>query len=98
MGRGIRTLRPTLVPYKTMGLPGKSASFILSVSISPPPHPLSLSNMVQKVTQSQTATFMLEKETVTLNRVYEASSYSCYLFWYKHQVGNDFPYRSGVLQ
>ncbi|KAK1338822.1 hypothetical protein QTO34_019481 [Cnephaeus nilssonii] len=45
----------------------------------------------------QTATFMLEKETVTLNRVYEASSYSCYLFWYKHQVGNDFPYRSGVL-
>ncbi|EPQ13572.1 T-cell receptor alpha chain V region HPB-MLT [Myotis brandtii] len=39
--------------------------------------------MAQKVTQSQTATFTLEKETVTFNRVYEVSSYSCYLFWYK---------------
>lgn len=39
--------------------------------------------MTQKVIQAQSAISVVEKEAVTLNCVYEVSSYNYYLFWYK---------------
>ncbi|VTJ82526.1 Hypothetical predicted protein, partial [Marmota monax] len=41
------------------------------------------SSMSQKVTQDEAAISMLEKEAVTLNCVYNSTSFSYYLFWYK---------------
>ncbi|VTJ82527.1 Hypothetical predicted protein, partial [Marmota monax] len=40
-------------------------------------------SMAQKVIQAQTAISVMEKETVTLDCVYETSYPSYYLFWYK---------------
>ncbi|TEA23074.1 hypothetical protein DBR06_SOUSAS59210001, partial [Sousa chinensis] len=64
-------------------------SFCLSVCLSP--YILYIQNFffspgsitAQKVTQDKPEVSMMEKEDVTLDCVYEASSYSYYLFWYK---------------
>lgn len=39
--------------------------------------------MTQSVNQTQSAISVVEKEAATLGCVYEAKSYSYYLFWYK---------------
>ncbi|KAK2492198.1 hypothetical protein MC885_020707 [Smutsia gigantea] len=41
------------------------------------------SSMAQKVTQALPAISVVQKEAVTLDCAYEASSYTYYLFWYK---------------
>lgn len=48
--------------------------------------------MTQKITQAQSAIAVMEKETATLDCVYETSSYNYYLFWYKQLPSGEMTY------